>query len=267
MANNVLGEYIVGPLNNFGSRYLKNLDLELEISDNYKLVSSITAISSLYDSNKEVIFNQTTFTRYNGNSTVNTGFGYRSLFFDDKMIFGINSFYDREVSVSHQRFGIGIELLTTVYDLRGNYYEAFSDTKLVENNDREKALDGWDIRADYHFPNFITGNYDITAFGSYYEWDESGGDFNIEGIKFGLIAKPFRNLFIEAGFDDDGQDDTNFYLLFTYGLIFGDVKPLSNNSTGFLELQNVKHRMYDKVIRENQIVKVVKGAVKVSRGN
>mgnify|MGYP001210042693 CR=1 FL=1 len=38
-------------------------------------------------------------------------------------------------------------------------------------------------------------------------------------------------------------------------------------SQEILTFESVRHRMYEKVLRENRIVKVIKGAVKVKRGN
>ena len=264
-ANDILGKYIVGTLGNFGGDYLKHLDIEFNVSDKKKMVSSINAITSFYDDKDSVFFNQTTFSRHNGDSTVNTGFAYRSLFSNNTMIMGVNAFYDRELALTHQRIGLGVEFLSSVFDFRSNYYEAFSDTKLNSSSEQEKALDGWDLRGDYHLP--YTGSHDLTAFLSYYDWSESGGDHNLDGYKVGVTARFYKNLFLEAGVDDNG-DLSNSYLIFSYALIFGDegVKK-SKNVSGFMNFQNVNNRMYDKVIRHNRIVKVVKGAVKVSRGN
>jgi len=264
-ANNILGKYIVGTLGNLGGDYLKHLDIEFNISDKKKIVSSLNAITSFYDGKESVIFNQTTFSRHNGDSTFNTGFAYRTLFSNNTMIMGVNSFYDRELESTHQRIGFGAEFLSSIFDFRGNYYEAFSDTKLNSSSEQEKALDGWDLRGDYHLPD--TGIQDLTAFASYYDWSESGGDYTLDGFKVGLTARFYKNLFLEAGIDDNG-DLSNSYLIFSYALIFGDegVKK-STNVSGLMKFQNVDNRMYDKIIRHNRIVKVVKGAVKVSRGN
>ena len=56
----------------------------------------------------DAFFNQTSIYQHDGNTTFNTGFGYRNLFNDKKIIFGINAFYDREIKVTHQRVGLGI---------------------------------------------------------------------------------------------------------------------------------------------------------------
>jgi len=268
-AKQILGDYIVGSIDEHTPDFIKYFDMEYTFSADSADTFSITSLSSIYEENQGmqgVMFNQTSLFRSNNNTTINLGFGYRSLINDDKMIVGVNTFYDRELEATHQRFGLGIEFLTSVFDLRSNYYEAFSDTKLVANNDTEKALDGMDVRLDYHLPSNMVGGYSITAFIAYYDWNESGGDFSSDGYKIGFTGKIYRNLYIETGIDDD-SDDQDFYLVFNYAFKFND------NGSNFMQnkeafgFESVRHRMFEKVLRENRIIKVVKGAVKVKRGN
>ena len=262
----ILGDYIVGSIDEHTPDFIKYFDMEYTFSADSSDAFSITTLSSISEESESAMFNQTSIFRSNNNTTINLGFGYRSLVNDDKMILGVNFFYDRELEVTHQRYGLGIEFLTSVFDLRSNYYEAFSDMKLVENNDREKALDGLDVRLDYHLPSHIVGGYSITAFVSYYDWNESGGDFSSDGYKIGFTGKIYRNFYIETGIDDDGTNDKDFYLVFNYAFKFND------NGSNFMQnkeafgFESVKHRMFEKVLRENRIIKVVKGAVKVKRG-
>ena len=266
-AKQILGDYIVGGIKDYTPDFIKYIDMEYIFSDNYSSTYSLSTLSSIYESKSDLFFNQTSLFSHDNNTTVNTGFGYRNLLNNDKVIIGINAFYDRELKVTHQRVGLGLELLTSVFDLRSNYYEAFSDTKLVENDNTEKALDGWDIRGDYHLPSIIVDDYDVTLFTSYYDWSESGGDFSSDGYKIGVTAKLYKNLYVETAIDDDGSTNKDFYLLLNYSFKFEDSSNGVNRSNKFFELESVKHRMYEKVIRENRIIKVVKGAIKVKRGN
>ena len=264
-----LGNYIVGAISNSTPDFIKYFDMEYTFSADSEDTFSITTLSSISEDDESLMFNQTSIYRSNDNTTVNMGFGYRSFLNDDKMILGANVFYDREVEVTHQRVGIGLELLTSIFDLRSNLYEAFSDKKLVANNDIEKALDGWDVRLDYHLPATMVDGYDVTFFTSYYDWSESGGTFSVDGYKIGFSSRLYKNLYIEAGLDDDNKDNQDFYLVMNYAFKFFDNENnVSENRTqGSFEFESVKHRLYEKVLRENRIIKVVKGAVKVKRGN
>ncbi|PPR16105.1 MAG: hypothetical protein CFH33_00947 [Alphaproteobacteria bacterium MarineAlpha9_Bin3] len=266
-AKQIIGEYLIGGIENNTPDFIKTLDIEYIHSDDYDSTFSLNAVSSIYEGDTDVFFNQTSVYQHDGNTTLNTGLAYRNLFSDKKIIFGVNAFYDREIKVTHQRVGLGVELLTSVFDLRSNIYESFSKTKLVESNNTEKALDGWDLRGDYHLPSSIVDDYRVSLFTSYYDWSESGGDFSSDGYKIGFTGRPYKNLFLEAAIDDDGSSNKDFYFLLNYSLkLYESNNELTVNSGNF-ELQNVEHRMYEKVIRENRIVKVVKGAVKVKRGN
>jgi len=263
-----LGNYIVGTISDNTPDFIKYFDMEYTFSADSEDTFSITTLSSIFDDDEGLMFNQTSIYRSNNNTTVNMGLGYRSLLNDDKMILGANVFYDRELEATHQRVGVGVEMLTSIFDLRSNLYEAFSDRKLVANNDTEKALDGWDVRLDYHLPSSMVDGYDVTFFTSYYDWSESGGSFSVDGYKIGFSSKLYKNLYIEAGLDDD-TSNTDFYLVMNYAFKFFDNEnsvSRNENKSGF-EFESIKHRLYEKVLRENRIIKVVKGAVKVKRGN
>ena len=265
-AKQIIGEYIVGGIKNNTPDFIKTLDIEYIHSDDYDSTFSLNAVSSIFERDTDVFFNQTSVYQHDGNTTFNTGLGYRNLFNDKKFILGINAFYDREIKVTHQRLGLGIELLSSVFDLRSNYYEAFSKTKLVELDNTEKALDGWDLRGDYYLPSSIVDDYTVSLFASYYDWSESGGDFSSDGYKIGFTGRPYKNLYVEAAIDDDGTSNKDFYVLLNYSLKLYDFDDKPALSSGAFNLESVEHRMYEKVLRENRIIKVVKGAIKVKRG-
>ena len=72
---------------------------------------------------------------------------------------------------------------------------------------------------------------------------------------------------MEAAIDDDGTSDKDFYVLLNYSFKFNDIENTTKSNSNAFELETVENRMYEKVIRENRVIKVVKGAVKVKRGN
>ena len=77
----------------------------------------------------------------------------------------------------------------------------------------------------------------------------------------------YRNFYLETGIDDDGTNDKDFYLVLNYAFKFDDEEIGASVGQEGLAFESVRHRMYEKVLRENRIIKVVKGAVKVKRGN
>ncbi len=83
-----------------------------------------------------------------GELTVNTGIGYRQLFFDNNLLAGINSFFDYRTN-SHYRTGFGLELETKSLEANANYYNSFSGRRLKKKtffkNEYEQAVDGFDL--------------------------------------------------------------------------------------------------------------------------
>ena len=59
----------------------------------------------------------------------------------------------------------------------------------------------------------------------------------------------------------------DFYVLLNYSFKLNNIENTTKSNANAFELETVENRMYEKVIRENRVIKVIKGAVKVKRGN
>ena len=106
----------------------------------------------------------------------------RQLLNDDKVILGFNIFFDYAFDDSHQRNGAGLEVISSVFDLRSNIYDSTSGIQIVSVGVSEEAMDGWDARLDYHLP--VDANARI--FAGLFEFENGTGSFEIEGEKYGL---------------------------------------------------------------------------------
>ena len=73
-------------------------------------------------------FNQTSVVNFNSRSTFNIGLGARHITDDESLIVGANAFYDYESKSGHKRSSLGFELLTAMFELRANTYNAISGT-------------------------------------------------------------------------------------------------------------------------------------------
>ncbi len=70
-----------------------------------------------------------------GEEELNIGMGWRGLFADDTLILGANAFYDTRWSSYNNRFdqvGAGLELLSSWFDARVNYYYPDDKQELIE---------------------------------------------------------------------------------------------------------------------------------------
>jgi len=242
--------------NNFNS--LKYLDFSIDAEEYSKPTFSIMSVTKLLElGNGGTIFNQTSLNTHDSDETINIGLGARKLLFDNKLIFGINTFYDHQFDENHKRIGLGAETISSLFDLRGNYYNAMSDLRTnKEGSYKERALDGWDLRGDYHLPI----QHDVNIFMTAYKFKnpQDGSDFEDKGNKFGADAK-LGNFVIEAGYDSNNQEKDNYFGSVKYIVNIGEDNQ-SNTPKSATSFTDVSDKLYQPVKRENKIRVVKIGA-------
>lgn len=96
----------------------------------------------IYQDDKNILFNNTKFTPNDQNGwEVNVGIGYRRLLLDDRLILGVNGFYDQRKTpwgTYHEQWGLGTEVMADVpvgrvsLGLTGrfNYYWPLTSAKI-----------------------------------------------------------------------------------------------------------------------------------------
>ena len=229
--------------NNFNS--LKYLDFSIDAEEYLKPTFSIMSVTELLElGNGGTIFNQTSLNTHDSDETINIGLGARKLLFDNKLIFGINTFYDHQFDENHKRIGLGAETISSLFDLRGNYYNAMSDLRTnKEGSYTERALDGWDLRGDYHLPI----QHDVNIFMTAYKFKnpQDGSDFEDKGNKFGADAK-LGNFVIEAGYDSNKQEKDNYFGSVKYVVALGD-----NVKKGYYALSEIEDPISDKKMKDS----------------
>ena len=253
---NALSNEISKNISSFAKEHLKNmkyLDFNINAQEYLKPTFSIMSVNEIMKINSGTIFNQTSINTHDGDETINIGIGARKLFEDNTLMFGANAFYDHQLTESHERVGVGGEAITSVFELRGNYYNALSARRTNSEGTTERALDGWDIRGDYS----LQTNHDVNIFISAYEFKnpESISQYREKGNKFGVDAK-LGNFAIEAGYLNDNQENDAWFGNINYVLNFGseNENKSASNSKSF---QDVSDQLYQPVKRENKI-RVVK---------
>ena len=237
--------------NNFKSN--KYLDFSVNTQEYLKPTFSIMSVNEIMKIDNGTIFNQTSINTHDGDETINIGFGTRKLFEDNTLIFGANAFYDHQLTESHERVGIGVEAITSIFELRGNYYNALSARRTNAEGTVERALDGWDVRGDYS----LQTDHDINLFISAFEFynPENISSYKEKGNKFGVDAK-LGNFAIEAGYMDDNQENDAYFGNIKYVVNFGSDNQ-DHSSSNSKSLTDVSDRLYEPVKRENKI-RVVK---------
>ena len=141
------------------------------------------------------------------------------------LMIGLNAFYDHQLSESHERVGLGAEAISSIFDVRGNYYNSLSHRRKNSEGTIEIAMDGWDLRGDYHLPI----DNDVRIFASLFEFENASGSFKLKGEKYGITGS-FNNLNYEAGYIDDNKTGDRSFASIKYIISLGNkaVKPKPN---------------------------------------
>ena len=230
---------------------VKYLDFDIQVREYLKPSFNIMSVTELLKIDSGTIFNQTSITTHDDDETVNIGLGIRKLLNDNKVLIGSNIFYDQQFTNNHKRTGAGVEAISSVFDIRGNYYNAISGSKNTTDGS-ERALDGWDTQIDYHLPGEHDVNFFINAFK--FENPDKISTYEEKGNKYGANAK-LGHFLMEAGYMDDNQGGDSYFGSIKFVVNIGEQK--ENKTRNFLEYTDVSDKLYQPVKRENKI-RVVK---------
>ena len=235
---------------------VKYLDFEIQVREYLKPSFNIMSVTELLKIDSGAIFNQTSITTHDDDETVNIGLGIRKLLNDNKVLIGSNIFYDQQFTNNHKRTGAGVEAISSVFDIRGNYYNAISGSKNTTEGS-ERALDGWDTQIDYHLPGEHDVNFFINAFK--FKNPDKISTYEEKGNKYGANAK-LGHFLMEAGYMDDNQGGDSYFGSIKFVVNIGEQK--ENKTRNFLEYTDVSDKLYQPVKRENKI-----RVVKISNSN
>jgi len=257
----------VGVAKSFLEKYFPTVELQVDMFDTKKTTSGILIVVPLSDPKdiKNTFFTQDSVYHNDNRTTVNLGLGYRRLEMDNKLLLGVNAFYDHEFPYDHGRTSIGLEARTTIGEVNFNQYFATTGWKTAKGSNQEHALGGTDLEVGLPLPymnwaklygrGFIWYGEDNTK-------DLKGGDISLRaqvpGIP-GLSVEGGRRLFSTTGYDDQSFLRVNLNVTDLYAL--KTTQPLfSERAYSFDSMENQR---YAKVRRENLIVKQKKGGIGV----
>ena len=196
-------------------------------------------------------------------TTINLGIGKRKLLDNDRLMMGTNIFIDYQFDESHLRSGLGFEAISNSLDLIANYYDALSGFKSTSSGGREKALDGYDLKLNYHLSNKSKTDLFVQLF----EWENPNSTYQEKGDKVGMTSS-IGNLALEIGYLDDNKDNDGIFGSLKIVIPLGEQRESLNEDKGNTNIKNasVRNKLYMPVQRENKIkvVKISKSGVKIS---
>ncbi len=248
----------VGVTKSFLQKYFPTVELQLDMFDYRKTTSGILIVAPLSDPNdvKNTFFTQDSVYHKDDRTTVNLGLGYRRLEMDNKLLLGVNGFYDYEFPYGNTRTSIGLEARTTVGELNFNQYWGTSGWKNAANSLQEKSLGGTDIEMGVPLPYMNWAK----VYGRGFIWYGVDGANDLKGTDISLRAQVpiLPGLAIEGGrrtYTNDTPDEN--FLRISYNLM--DMTKAKSSQAWFSDkaysLDSMENRRYDKVRRENLIVK------------
>ena len=236
--------------------------LDLNIGrENDKTFGEAISVYRLKETSNWGIFNQTSVVNHGGRATANIGFGARHINDADTVIIGVNAFVDSELAVNNSRASFGAEFLTSIAQLRANYYEGLSSPVLYKGV-TETALDGYDYKLSYELP-FFYGS-DIYFKGSHWE---DGVGYNTDSDEFGLTAEIFPNMSIRIASQKTDTKASDTIGSVSFSIPLGGTTKKSRKKRSFAlqtKLQPIRSELFKPVQRENRIKKKSVGLVTVS---
>ncbi|MGB1027699.1 MAG: inverse autotransporter beta domain-containing protein, partial [Rhodospirillaceae bacterium] len=179
-------------------RYLPTIEFDLRFSDNYEILGQALILAPIWESadSDHMVFTQGSISHFSGRTTGNIGLGYRHLAFEDKLLAGVNAFYDYEWPYDHQRGSIGAELRTSVAEINSNVYFGISGWQDGEKaNTQERAMGGWDIELAAPLPYLPRTRLS----GTYFEWNAQTGGFSENGQTLALEAELYAGVTAQIG--------------------------------------------------------------------
>lgn len=256
-----LNKEAVGVSKSFLEKYFPTVELQLDLFDHNKTQSGILIVSPLSDPKdiKNTFFTQDSIYHKDDRTTVNLGLGYRRLELDNKLLLGINTFYDHEFPYAHSRTSIGLEARTTVGEINFNQYWGTSGWRTAKNSVQERSLGGTDLEFGLPLPYMNWAK----VYGRGFIWYGEEGANDIKGTDISLRAQGalIQGLAIEAGRRtySNSLPDENFLRI---NLNISDIAAIKPSQPFFAEkaysLDSMENRRFDKVRRENLIVKQTK---------
>jgi adhesin/invasin len=206
-------------LNQFGTARV-----ELGTRDNFNLSdSSFDFLLPVYDSGSVLFFTQSGWRYHDRRNTINLGTGVR--LFSDSTMYGINAFYDNDLTGNNRRLGIGGELWRDYLQFSVNGYLRLSDWHSSRDavDYDERPANGVDFRVRGWLPAY-------PQLGSELKYEQYFGDEvalinkderqkNPKAVSLGLNWSPIPLMTLSTDYrNSSGKDEVQMQAQLTYAL-------------------------------------------------
>lgn len=253
---------VVGEVNDSAQHWLSSYGtarVQLGLNDNFRLEgSSVDLLVPLYDDHKSLLFSQLGLRNKDSRNTINIGAGVRTV--QDNWMYGVNTFFDRDMTGKNDRVGLGVEAWTDYLKLSANSYLALTDWHQSRDfaDFNERPANGYDLRAEAYLPAYpqLGG----TLVYEHYQGDEValfGKDDrqkNPYAVTAGINYTPIPLITLGAEYraGKGSRNDANISMQMNYRL--GEPWQKQIDPSAVAASRTLAGSRYDLVERNNQIV-------------
>ena len=194
----------------------------------------------------------------------NLGLGYRYLGFDKKTMWGVNTFYDKDLIEGQSRLGLGLEAKGAILDFTANSYRKISNSEVI-NGSREQVLSGWDYNLTSQLPKAPWARINYNG----YKWEAEKASQDLKGSIYSLELDVTSSIEVVASLDKSslaGKDDeSSLNINYIYPPREKLMVMTDGLSNDLFEKQNMEHELKKKVRRSNKLVMEIQGAVVLTK--
>jgi hypothetical protein len=244
--------------------WLKRTSIKLEVEKNYKPTYELETVQPIYQINDIDMFFWQFHTSYIDTiNTYNLGIGYRNIV-NNKVMLGINSFYDYQDDHNLQRYSIGVEAIGNYLEFRANRYMAISNRKEVEPNVFEQVLNGYDAEIGGLIPKTK-----LKIFASYTRWQADKAPNDLIQRAMRLEYPINKSILFDLKYTSDYRKRDNFDKNRISASITVNFGTRSKSSKNRVVSKSLQDRLLIPVKRENKIIveKTISAKITISRGN
>nr|WP_269146879.1 inverse autotransporter beta domain-containing protein [Xenorhabdus nematophila] len=242
-------------LSQFGTARINfGLNREFTLKNN-----SLDILIPLYDNKTDwLFFSQLGYRNRDSRNTINLGLGGR--YFYQNWMYGLNTFYDHDITGKNQRLGLGGEIWGDYIKLSANAYYRLSDWQKARNfqDYLERPANGYDINGEFFLPAY-------PSLGMKLAYEQYFGDnvtlFNRDtkqknpGLAtFGLTYTPVPLFTMGVDYKQGGSGHTETQFLANLNYKFG--VPISTQllPANVASMRTLAGSRYDLVERNNHII-------------
>ncbi|PHM62053.1 inverse autotransporter beta domain-containing protein [Xenorhabdus ishibashii] len=221
--------------------------------------SSLDLLLPLYDNKADwLFFSQLGYRNKDSRNTMNLGLGGR-YFYEDWM-YGLNTFYDYDLTGKNQRLGLGGELWRDYVKVSANTYYRVSDWKNSRDfaGYHERTANGYDIRGEFFLPAYPNLGVKLSYeqyFGdqvTLFDRDTKQKDPNLAIMGLSYTPVPLFTLGVDYKQAAGGHSEAQFLANLSYKLGVPLSAQLSSENVALA--RQLAGSRYDLVERNNHIV-------------